>query len=125
MARTAQVVHTCDLHGDETEAATTVQVTSGKKRIELDLCQVHLAELVSAGRKPGPTTTAPDRRRQNGTRHAVTKKRTKARQTGPSTAAVREWATENGYSVSARGRIPGDIIAAYSEAHGEETAASS
>ncbi len=119
MARTTRVVHTCDLHGDETEATTTVLVTSGKKRTELDLCQAHLDALIGAGRKPSPTGS-PDRRRQSGTRHAATKRRTKARQTGPSTATVREWAIESGHSVSTRGRIPANIIAAYSEAHSQE-----
>ena len=123
MARTTRVVHTCDLHDDEAEATTTVLVTSGKRRIELDLCQDHLDALVGAGRKP-TTTGAPDRRRQNGTRPAA-KRRTKARQTGPSTAAVREWAIESGHSVSTRGRIPADIIAAYSEAHSQEDPGSS
>ena len=124
MARTTRVVHTCDLHDDETEATTTVLVTSGKRRIELDLCQDHLDALVGAGRRP-TTAGAPDRRRQNGTRAAATKRRTKARQTGPSTAAVREWAIESGHSVSTRGRIPADIIAAYSEAHSQESQGSS
>lgn len=124
MARTTRVVHTCDLHGDETEATATVVVMSGKKRTELDLCQAHLEELVGAGRKPGPVGS-PDGRRQNGARHAATKRRTKARQTGPSTASVREWAIESGHNVSTRGRIPAHIIAAYSEVHSQENPASS
>lgn len=33
------------------------------------------------------------------------------------TKAIREWAKENGYSVSERGRIPADVMAAYSDAH--------
>ena len=32
---------------------------------------------------------------------------------GPSPSAIREWAKENGYQVPSRGRIPSDIIAAY------------
>lgn len=32
---------------------------------------------------------------------------------GPSPSAVREWAKENGYQVPSRGRLPSDIIAAY------------
>ena len=126
MARTTRVVHTCDLHDEETESTTTVLVTSGKKRIELDLCQAHLDALVGAGRKPSPTPGSPDGRRENGTRHAATKKRrTKARRTGPSTATVREWAIQSGHNVSARGRIPADVIAAYTEAHSQENPGSS
>ena len=123
MARTTRVVHTCDLHGDETEATTTVLVTSGKKRTELDLCQAHLDALVAAGRKPGPTGS-PNVRRQTRTRSA-TKRRTRAQHAGPSTARVREWANENGHSVSTRGRIPADVMAAYAEAHSQENAVSS
>src|SRR5215212_9733336 len=29
------------------------------------------------------------------------------------TKAVRQWASENGYTISARGRIPGDVVEAY------------
>jgi hypothetical protein len=29
------------------------------------------------------------------------------------TKAVRQWASENGYNISARGRIPGDVVEAY------------
>lgn len=33
-------------------------------------------------------------------------------------AAIREWASKNGYDVSARGRVAGSIIEAYDAAHG-------
>jgi hypothetical protein len=33
------------------------------------------------------------------------------------TKAVREWAGKNGFQVSERGRIPGDVIEAYQSAH--------
>lgn len=32
-------------------------------------------------------------------------------------ASIRDWASENGYEVSARGRIPNDIVEAYNSAH--------
>ena len=32
-------------------------------------------------------------------------------------ASIRDWAAENGYEVSARGRIPNDIVEAYNSAH--------
>lgn len=122
MARTTRVVHTCDLHGDETEAATSVLVTTGKRRIELDVCQAHLDVIVGAGRKPA--SDSPAGRRQNGSSRS-TARRTKKARTGPPTAAVREWAIENGHEVNARGRIAADVIAAYSQAHGKEAATSS
>lgn len=33
------------------------------------------------------------------------------------TKAVREWANKNGFTVSGRGRIPGNVIEAYQAAH--------
>lgn len=35
----------------------------------------------------------------------------------PETAAIREWANTNGYTVSERGRVPGTIVDAYRAAH--------
>lgn len=35
----------------------------------------------------------------------------------PETAVIREWANENGYTVSERGRVPAPIIEAYRAAH--------
>lgn len=35
----------------------------------------------------------------------------------PETAAIREWANNNGYTVSERGRVPGTIVDAYRAAH--------
>ena len=37
---------------------------------------------------------------------------------GPTTQVMRKWAEQNGYPVSARGRIPADIREAYIKAHG-------
>jgi len=33
------------------------------------------------------------------------------------TAAIRRWARENGFKVSSRGRIPGEVLEAYGKAH--------
>jgi Lsr2 len=41
----------------------------------------------------------------------------KAAANGTDTKAVRQWATENGYAISARGRIPGDVVEAYKAAN--------
>ncbi|MGO2746757.1 histone-like nucleoid-structuring protein Lsr2 [Microbacterium sp.] len=35
----------------------------------------------------------------------------------PETAAIREWARENGHKVSERGRIPASVVEAYRAAH--------
>src|SRR5690606_34599680 len=39
------------------------------------------------------------------------------RSSSPETAAIREWANENGHKVSERGRIPATVIDAYRAAH--------
>ncbi|MGW5521728.1 Lsr2 family DNA-binding protein [Gordonia sp. NPDC003950] len=42
---------------------------------------------------------------------------TRRQSTTPDPAQVREWATANGYSVSARGRLPRNVVDAYDAAH--------
>jgi hypothetical protein len=113
MARTTRVVLTCDLHGDSTEAVTTIRMDNGTARYELDLCQSHFDELTGAGRRLRP-------RRRTGAARSTTKAANRAaaktrrrRRGAPDTAAVREWARANGHTVSDRGRIPGHIREAF------------
>jgi len=116
MAKTTRVVLVCDLHGDGTEAVTTIRMDNGTARYELDLCQSHLDELTGAGRR------LRSRRRTGGGRSA-TKAANKAagattkirRRGGGSldTAAVREWARAHGHAISDRGRIPRHIVEAF------------
>jgi hypothetical protein len=114
MAKTTLVVLTCDLHGDSAEAVTTIRIDNGTARYELDLCQAHFDELTGAGRRLRP-------RRRAGAGRSTTKAANKAmpaktrrrRRGGRDTAAVREWARANGYTVSDRGRIPGHIREAF------------
>jgi hypothetical protein len=91
MAKTTRVVLTCDLHGDSTEAVTTIRMDNGTARYELDLCQSHFDELTGAGRRLRP------RRRTGGARSATmpanktaTAKTRRRRRGAPDTAAVRE-----------------------------------
>jgi hypothetical protein len=113
MAKTTRVVLTCDLHGDDTEAVTTIRMDNGTARYELDLCQSHFDELTGAGRRLRP------RRRTGGARSATkaaSKAATKTRGGGRGaldTAAVREWARANGHTVSDRGRIPRHVLEAF------------
>jgi hypothetical protein len=114
VAKTTRVVLTCDLHGDGTEAVTTIRLDNGTARYELDLCQTHLGELTGAGRGLRP------RRRTGGAgpaTKAANKKaaaKTRRRERGArDTAAVREWARAHGYTVSDRGRIPRRILDAF------------
>jgi hypothetical protein len=114
VAKTTRVVLTCDLHGDGTEAATTIRLDNGTARYELDLCQTHLGELTGAGRRLRP------RRRTGGAGSATkaanktTAANTRRRDRGArDTAAIREWARAHGYAVSDRGRIPHRIVDAF------------
>jgi nucleoid-associated protein Lsr2 len=113
MAKTTRVVLTCDLHGDNTEAVTTIRMDNGTARYELDLCQLHFDELTGAGRRLRP------RRRTGAARSATDAANRPAAKTrrrgrgGLDTATVREWARANGHTVSDRGRIPGHILEAF------------
>jgi len=102
-------VFTCDLHGDSTEAVTTIRMDNGTARYELDLCQAHLDELTGAGRRLRRRTGAARSTRKAANKTAAAKTR-RRRRGGPDTAAVREWARANGHTVSDRGRIPGHIL---------------
>ena len=114
MAKTTRVVLTCDLHGDGTEAVTTIRMDNGAARYELDLCQAHFDQLTGAARRLRP-------RRRPGGAGSTTKTANMTSTTKPlrrdrgarDTAAVREWARAHGYTVSDRGRIPRDIVAAF------------
>jgi hypothetical protein len=112
MAKTTRVVLTCDLHGDGTEAVTTIRLDNGAARYELDLCQSHFDELTGAGRRLRP-------RRRTGGAGAATKAANKTaaaktrRRGALDTAAVREWARAHGHTVSDRGRIPRHILEAF------------
>ena len=114
MAKTTRVVLVCDLHGDGTEAVTTIRMDNGTARYELDLCQSHFDELTGAGRRLRP------RRRTGGARSATSAARETVAAKAPrhgrgarDTAAVREWARAHGHTVSDRGRIPRQIMEAF------------
>ena len=113
MAKTTRVVLICDLHGDSTEAVTTIRMDNGTARYELDLCQAHFDELTGAGRRLRP-------RRRTGAARSTTKAANKAaaktrrrRRGSPDTATVRAWARANGHTVSDRGRISRPILEAF------------
>jgi len=111
MAKTTRVVLTCDLHGDSTEAVTTIRVDNGTARYELDLCQSHFDELTGAGRRLRPRRrTSAARSTTKAAKKAAPAKTRRRRHGAPDTAAVREWARANGHTVSDRGRIPGRIL---------------
>src|SRR3954469_12175719 len=114
MAKKTRVVLTCDLHGDDTDAVTTVAISNHTARYELDVCQSHLDELT------GPARRVRQRRNaravastNNGRGTKSVKKRARRRRPATNTTEVREWARSNGYSVGDRGRIPASILEAF------------
>ena len=109
-----RVILVCDLCPTETLPAEevtgqTVAPPGGGAPVHLDLCPSHrrdwetlterLGEFLAAAR---PLTPAP---------------RTRTRDRGEDLAPLRAWATEHGFTIGARGRIPPDVRAAYDAAH--------
>src|SRR5438105_1597696 len=105
MARTTRVVLTCDLHGDDTDAVTTLAIGNNGARYELDVCEEHLNELTGAGRRlrnrrKGRAAGTKKAAKKSSARKARTRRRGSA-----DPAVVREWAKAKGYDISDRGRI--------------------
>ncbi|MCZ4537644.1 Lsr2 family protein [Gordonia terrae] len=69
--------------------------------------KVTVAKLLKASTRVGGRRRSPSARAKNNSGG-----------NGPSVnASIRDWAADNGYEVSARGRIPNDIVEAYNSAH--------
>jgi hypothetical protein len=113
MAKTTRVVLTCDLHGDGTEAVTTIRMDNGTARYELDLCQSHFDELTGAGRRRRPRGRTGGARSATKAANKTTAAKARRRRGSRDTAAVREWARAHGYTVSDRGRIPRNVQEAF------------
>ncbi|HWG73342.1 MAG TPA: Lsr2 family protein [Acidimicrobiales bacterium] len=123
MAQKVQVLITCDLDEEETEAAETVTFGHDGATYELEMCQQHLdefnnwiGEYIGVARRAGSVNRA--RRAAAG---AGTGSRSRSRSRGAgstsSLGAIREWARANGFNVSDRGRISGEVRAAFDAAH--------
>src|SRR5512135_2206354 len=111
MARQVQTRLIDDIDGSE--AAGTVRFGYEGVEYEVDLSEKHLEEFeeflapyVEHGRRLGG-----DNRR--GRRRAGREEPRKQRDL----ADVRQWAREQGYQVSDRGRIAGEILSRYDESH--------
>lgn len=75
---------------------TTYEIDLSKKNA--DKMRGVLQDYIAAGRKTGG-------------------KRSRAKQTGPAAADIREWAKQNGHDVPDRGRIPQEVRDAYDAAN--------
>ena len=119
MAQRVQILLVCDLHEGEVEGTETVAFGLDGSAYEFDVCDKHAAEMrdafapyVGAARKAGRAGSTPARRTaRNGTRTAPTGSDRDRVQ------AVREWARSHGHTVSNRGRLSADVLAAYEAAH--------
>lgn len=90
----------------------TVHFSLNSTAYEIDLTSANadafreaLDPYISAARRSSSTSS---------TRSGSSRKRSAG---SPETAAIREWANANGYTVSERGRVPGTIVDAYRAAH--------
>ena len=106
MAQRVHVTLEDDLDGSK--ADETIKFGLDGVDYEIDLSKKHakalrgaLAEYIEVARKASRTTRK---------RHNTTRGREEAR-------LIREWAEENGYEVSARGRVPAHIREAYAAAN--------
>ena len=99
---------------DNTEGASTVYFAYRGTSYEIDLGEKNqaaldkaLAKFIAAARKTSGSVTSSSGRRRTG-----------GRAKGPTElSAIRTWAQENGFEVSDRGRISGEVQAAYDAAH--------
>jgi hypothetical protein len=108
MAQTVQIILEDDLDGGPAEE--TVRFGLDGAQYEIDLSESNAAKLRDAVRpfiakaRRAQSKQAPKQARPTG-------------KSNPDTAAIRQWARENGHPVSDRGRIHQDVQKAYYDAH--------
>ncbi|GAB2600801.1 Lsr2 family protein [Kocuria arenosa] len=108
MAQTVQIILEDDLDGGPAEE--TVRFGLDGAQYEIDLSESNAAKLRDAVRpfiakaRRAQSKQAPKQARPTG-------------KSNPDTAAIRQWARENGHAVSDRGRIHQDVQKAYYDAH--------
>ena len=111
MAKKTVIKVVDDLDGAELDEYETVKWSLDGKNYEFDTSpehaeefRNHVATYVAASRS---ASRAPQRRNAA----------TPAARPAANTRVIRQWANENGFTVSDRGRIPADVIAAYEAAN--------
>ncbi|MGB3698845.1 MAG: Lsr2 family protein [Gordonia sp. (in: high G+C Gram-positive bacteria)] len=112
MAKKTVIQIVDDIDGAELDEYETVQWSLDGKSYEFDTSpehaeefRNHVATYVAISRPVGGRSTGARRSTAPAGRAAT------------NTRVIRKWASDNGYSVSDRGRIPADIIAAYEAAN--------
>jgi len=118
MARNIVVTMTCDLDHDKkkdpTVATRAIRYVYEGDEYEMDLCEEHaeeydnwMSDYVNHSRHIVPDRPA---RRLRGTTNGNAPKR--------DLKEIRAWAQSNGYKVSEKGRVPGNVIQAFEAATG-------
>lgn len=120
MAQKVHVLLTCDLDDEVVEAVETVHFGNEGTTYEIEMCQQHLdeyrnwmSEYVAAARRIGGNS----RVRTRPSAGTAPKSRRAVEGGKEDLSEVREWARANGFTVSARGRIPATIREAFQAAH--------
>lgn len=111
MAQKVEVRLTCDLDDEPTLASDTVVFAYDGRSYTFELCEKHLAEFneVLGGWAANARRVAALNAAKNRTSRPSADKKAEL-------AAIREWASHNGYEVSDRGRISGEVRREYEEA---------
>lgn len=102
-----------DLTGEGTEDISTHTILIDGAGVELDLTDGNYDELLTLLK---PYLQAKNARRIRGSVAGKKRSRKSPSQRGDA-AAIRAWASENGYEVSSRGRVPAPVLKAYKDAH--------
>ena len=116
MAQRVQVQLVDDLNGEEAQETVRFGIDGTDYEIDLttdnaEALRTALAEYVGRGRK------AKSGRKGQGGRQASSNSTSTGRAKRENTQEIRQWAQDNGYNPSSRGRITQSIIDAYNEAH--------
>lgn len=115
MAQKVQVVLVDDIDGGEAEETVSFSLDGVAYEIDLNAENAQnlrdaLAVYVGTGRRVG------GRSGRTSARSTAGSNRSPRRSSGDS-ANIREWARENGFQVSERGRISAEVREAYNKAH--------
>ncbi|WP_370616457.1 histone-like nucleoid-structuring protein Lsr2 [Mumia sp. Pv 4-285] len=111
MAQKIQVILVDDIDGGEAEE--TISFALDGVSYEIDLSAKNAKKLRDA---VAPYVAEARKARGGRRRAAGTAPRRRGSSTGASAADVREWARENGYEVSERGRVSEEVRSAYEAA---------
>ena len=116
MAKATVDVLVDDLDGSE--GVETVRIGWNGDWRELDLSKKHLASLSKALDKYWNVSRPVSKDGRSSRHRPNTTSSSRSAKGRRDPKLIRAWATENGISVPARGRIPGDVERRYNEANG-------